>query len=251
METAVTNKEFVEIVLNNAKIAYEIVEEPVFKYVVKCFESVCDIYPDITGYELTRGVGFLVVWDGGKQVDFMSAKSLQEFILYEGAEMTGGLHHVKDPALGLSTQVVNALIWNKNIFTIEDTILLYEGAEMTDGYHYVKKPGLGLSTQVVNALIWNKSIFTIEDTIPLFESGEIYKVRSVDKKGREELYNTLIGLGYKFTVKAINEQAEKDAMIFKSVNELAEKIGKPVEEVQAILKECDITVVKRKKKEGE
>lgn len=207
METAVPNKEFVEVMLNNAKIAYEVVEAPILRIVVKCFEITCDIYPDVTGYESTRGLGFLVVWND-RHADFKSTKSLQEFILCEGAEMTGGLHHVKDPALGLSTQLVNALIWNKNIFAIEDTI-------------------------------------------PLFESGEIYKARSIGKKGRESLYNTLVDLGYRFTVKPINKQSEKDAMIFKSVNELAEKLGKPVEEVQSILKECDITVAKRKRKEEE
>ena len=127
--------------------------------------------------------------------------------------------------------------------------MLYKGVKFSDGRHHIYDPSMGIEVGLCNCLVYDNSIFAVEDMIPLFESGEIYKLKGIGKVRREQLYNDLVELGFKFNAKPINEQAEKDAMIFKSINELAEKLGKPVEEVRDILKECGITVVQRKKKE--
>ena len=210
--TSVNAKEDIESMLIDAKIAYEVVEEPVYRFSIKLTRAsgykTCDIYPDITAY-IKRyegdggGLSYLIIWDN-KYPDFMPLVSLECHILYEIPEMVDGLHHLQDPKLGLPVKVINALTLHKHIFCIEDTI-------------------------------------------PLFESGEIYNVRSIGKIGAAALYHALTELGYE--VNDYKPISKKEAFTNQSINELAEKLGKPVEEIEAALKETDIVVVKRKKKE--
>lgn len=207
-ETSVDNATYIKSLLEDAKIAYEVVEEPVYRFNAWGFyDWTYAIYPYINRYDANGYDTFLIIFHDSK-AQLMTAENMISYMLYQGVKFSDGRHHIYDPSMNIE---------------------------------------VGLC----NCLVCDNSILAVEDLIPLFESGEIYKLKGIGKVRCEQLYNNLIELGFKFNAKPINKQAEKDAMIFKSINELAEKLDKPVEEVRAILKECNIIVVKRKKKEGE
>lgn len=198
--------------LNEVKLKFDVVETPVYKFVVQCCNEHLDaieIYPDI--FNLKYGFSAVPCY-------------LVCYVEHEWNEKHARFLEIND--------ILRNLILN--------------GAPRTDATHI---NNLNLSKRTYNALT-KEEIYYIEDIIPLMESGGIFYVQNFGKKSAAELCDALKKFGFEVE-NPFDKDKKRNSETEEIIDKLAAKMNVSSDEVSSMLDELNIQGFRRKKvKEG-